>query len=285
MKRLMIGPLAVAALFAVTYLAPWQGFAVLGVAGVVSAMMVLRSTTYPATLPAFLACTLGPLGAALTRYGAPSFPGPRFLLIPVVLPVLVLFAEKLRPLLKRKAFWSVLLYLAAGLVFALLLSHTPGWLPPVLVVASGLLGSLALHLGRARAAGVAGETSPRCVIEWNRHLRDAEHGPLLDFTLVEPIEDVMDPEGKEHMGWTTRVLCPPASKGAAAVLSAVNEIATTMQVSPANIEVRATGNHAAPQLTVIHRSVTVSGSIPWEPTGVDADRGAFEIGTYADGVR
>ena len=130
-----------------------------------------------------------------------------------------------------------------------------------------------------------------CVQLWNKYLawfdeESGRGGPLGAFRLLEPPTDVMDQrDGVSPVGWEATVVCPPASKGAEVVRAASSQIATTMQVSPADIEVIQTSNHARPLLRVIHRSVLAGGSVPWTSGGVDESVGTIELGTYADGMR
>jgi len=122
-----------------------------------------------------------------------------------------------------------------------------------------------------------------CVELWNDYLR----AELLEgFDLQEPLADVYDLRTKQKIvGWEAVVNCPPGSRGASEIRQNVERIATTMQVSPANIEVVTTENHARPVLRVIHNSVLRAGSAPWENTGVDVKTGTLDVGTYADGGR
>lgn len=122
------------------------------------------------------------------------------------------------------------------------------------------------------------------VHRWNTYL-GAEKRALAGFQLVEPIVSVEHPGRDEVIGWKAEVNCPLESEGTLEVVRALGRIATTMQVTPASVDVFSSADNSRPWIQVIHRPVLSEGSAPWSLTGIDVEAGTFEMGTYADGLR
>lgn len=298
--RLLIATAGVAAAIGCSFLTgPTFGWYLTGlvVTGVLASGAAIVSGSYPIPLITVLLSILAPVASILTRgVTIPSIaiPSGAVVLLCLILAALIVDHR------------ATVLHVIIGAIPKLIAPALGGAV--VLWVLSmgtyGAIGAWVLTLITALTAAslrldgasdqqevVVEDQSWPCVQLWNKYLawfdeESGKGGPLGAFRLLEPPTDVMDQrDGVSPVGWEATVVCPPASKGAEVVRAASSQIATTMQVSPADIEVIQTSNHARPLLRVIHRSVLSGGSVPWTSGGVDLAAGTIELGTYADGMR